>query len=480
MVKKLGTLVSKESEIIHSPFHGERVMGREAINAKIRTNNTTWQDVKLHSYSPFGIEFVNDNINLKQGQSIDIRIKLAGDETEFNGLVVTSVHEHDGLKLVGVRTFKKDNSDPQTYSGAERRTHRRWSCSDDFLPTGTAPNPVRYNDYILFRVEDISSGGLKLITSMRNKFLGIGQRLECTISLPYVGTVKADVKLKHVNTTFYRGKEFMVMGVEFIKKDTILMKSLGEYLLNFAKDVTVKSLNSEGFGLKTVSKWLDFSYVKTEEEYKEVLELRYKAYKKAGKINSEQTIADMADEVDALSNILVAKYNGKIIGSLRYFTPKEVEEAILGIDKSIYLKNFPSPNKLLVSSRFCIENNFRKADLTYQFIAYLVLLAAQHEKTYVYTSTPSEDLKYFYEQCGAKKMGIFFTNKLTGMKDEIMILNIYDSIIAKNIKPKIWVALYSDVSEYLINKLLIEVNAFDKLRMWFYRKIYFMIKKHGV
>ncbi len=98
MVKKLGTLVNKENEFIHSPFHGELIHGREAISATIKLNGGNWQEVKLHSYSPFGLEFVNNGFNLKQGDAISVRTKLAGDQNEFNGLVVNSVNDDDGVK----------------------------------------------------------------------------------------------------------------------------------------------------------------------------------------------------------------------------------------------------------------------------------------------------------------------------------------------------------------------------------------------
>jgi len=88
MVKKLGTLINKESEFIHSPFNGEQILGREAITVTVKLSDGKWHEVKLQSYSPFGLEFINDGLNFKQGDPITLRVKLAGDETYFDGFIV--------------------------------------------------------------------------------------------------------------------------------------------------------------------------------------------------------------------------------------------------------------------------------------------------------------------------------------------------------------------------------------------------------
>lgn len=318
MVKKLGTLISKQEEFIHAPFTGEQVGEKDAITAKIKTP-TGWIPAKPWRYSPFGIEIVNNtDFGLKQGESVSVKINLAGDETEFNGLTVGALYKENDVELAGIRTFIP-NKDGVYKPGevSERRIHRRWNCSENFLPTGTAPNPIRYNDFILFRVEDISAGGMRLITSMRNKFVGVGQRLEVNISLPYVGTAQAKLQIKYVHSITLNQKEFLILGTAFLKKDMITIKKLGEYLLNFAKDVSIKSLNQEGFDIRNISKWLDFSYVKTEEEYKNVLSLRHATLKASGKLSSDKTIESMEDELDATAQIIIAKYNNKIVGTIR-------------------------------------------------------------------------------------------------------------------------------------------------------------------
>ncbi len=470
MVKKLGTLINKESEFIHSPFNGEQILGREAISATIKLNEGKWHEVKLQSYSPFGIEFINDGLNIKQGASIALKIKLAGDETEFDGLIVNSVYEESNLKLAGVKTFIKDKTSPTDYSGQDRRAHRRWNCSEDFLPTGTAPNPVRYNDYILFRVDDISSSGLKLITSMRNKFIGIGQRLECTLSLPYAGTVKASVKVKHVNTTFYRDKEFLVMGVEFIKIDPLLLRNLGEYLLNFAKDVTVKSLNKEGFKTKHISKWLDFSYVKTEEEYMSVLNLRLQTYKNAGKVPTETKAEEMASETDAWSNILIAKSDNKIIGSIAYILPQRIEDIPMTGEVK-YPEHFPDVKNTVYVWRLCVASDFRTADVTHELVSRTIYNAVINNRRYL-RACVAKNLLNFYLLLGLKQTGIkYVAAGLNNIEHEILLMDIYDIISAKNISIKYWNILYSGILDYLLATSKIELSPLDKLRIWFYRAI---------
>jgi len=473
MVKRLGSLINKESELIHSPFHGEVIRGREAITAKIKTcdiSNTEWKPIVLHTYSPFGVEFINNpSLKLAQGNKISLRINLAGDETLFDGLVVNGAYAIDGINIAGVRTFVRDKKG-DVYSGTEKRAHRRWSCSDDFLPTGMASNPIRYNDYILFRVEDISSGGLKLITSMRNKFLGIGQKLECKLSIPYVGSINVDIKIKYINTTFYKEKEFMVMGAEFIKTDPILLKSLGEYLLNFAKDITVKNLNSEGFGIKSVSKWLDFSYVKTEEDYREVLDLRLRSYMSVGKVPKGTPPEEMALDIDSKSNILVAKHKGKIVACISYVIPNS-EDDVLTKDDFKYPSNFPKITETGSSWRFCVDKSFRSADITLSTIAYLAQKMVASYRRYWF-STAEKDLLAYYSKCGFKRTGIIYKNAaLKNLEHEVIIMDIYEVVKGKGVGIKIWNNMYRAAYEFLLVNNLIDVTPVDQIRVNFYKFI---------
>ncbi len=318
----------------------------------------------------------------------------------------------------------------------------------------------------------MSSGGLKLITSMRNKFVGIGQRLECTLNLPYVGTVRTDVKVKHVNTTFYRNKQFLVMGAEFIKKDSILLRSLGDYLLNFAKEATVKSLNSEGFGLKNVSRWLDFSFVKSEEEYNQVLKLRYKTYKNIGKVSESTTVKDMADEFDSKASILVAKYNGEIIGSVAYMFPDGIGTTMMGRDvKYSDFGKLLKPTDVTEIWRFCIDNSFRKADITYDITARVVLAAIKNKRRFLFSST-TKNMLDFYKKIGFKETGVKYTNRpLKGIEHEVIIMDVYDAIIGKSVGIKYWNKLYKGSYKYLSNIDELDLSSSDYLRVWLYKNI---------
>jgi len=281
---------------------------------------------------------------------------------------------------------------------------------------------------------------------MRNKFVSIGQKLECTLSLPYVGTVRADVKVKYVNTTFYRDKEFMILGVEFVKTDSILMGSLGEYLLNFAKDITVKNLNSEGFGIKNLSKWLDFSYAKTEAEYKEVLELGYNAYKSVGKIKEHMTAEDMSDEFDSKSNILIAKYNGKIVGSIRIYSPDNTTK--MEITKYVtYPKKLPDVSQVVEVSRLCVDQSFRSANVTYELIANTIFATIKANRRYICTSAV-KNLLDFYKKCGTKPIGTTYSNKtLNNSSHEIILLDTHDVLLGKSVSIKYWNLIYKDLLE---------------------------------
>jgi len=458
------------SNQIHSPFIPTEVDITDNIECEIFDHEKrASRSVRPIQYSPFGVEFELDpKDNLIQGDNVFVKIKLGDISTEKSGIVVSSGHLISNFKATGIR-FVLKNSD--TKPGQEKRTAMRWTCSDEFLPTGTAPNPIKYNDFIIFRVENISSTGLSLITSMRNKLLCEGQRLDSTISLPLVGSIALSFIIVRIDYKKIDEKDYMVLGVKLLKPDTITSKVLAEYLLNFGSNISVQSLKEHGFNVTKISRWLDFTYVKTEEEYNQVLHLRYEAFKAANKLTENDTIELMADEFDARAKILLVKHQNKVVGTARIFTNDTYETS----EVKKYLPDtsaLPKANDCLECSRLCTDPNIRGADVMHELMAHFVLSALKLGKRYLIANAGGTLLDY-YKRIGWQSTGIKFANRFAknGYEAEIIKLDTYKTILGKGIGPIQWHKVYGNLFSYLENQELTEITSVDRLRLLIYKLI---------
>ncbi|MEW6057478.1 MAG: GNAT family N-acetyltransferase [Bdellovibrionota bacterium] len=461
MVKKLDGILRQEQELIHGPFMAEPVRDGDAVSGSIDTG-TGWKPVRIWRYSPFGVDILNpDTVNLAQGQKLSIMVRLADYEEIYDGLTVSRLFEDGNRKLAGVRTFLPKNS-PQT--AEDRRAHKRWTCPESYLPTGTAPNPVRYNDHIIFRVENISAGGLLLLTSLRNKLVGRGQRLVATLTLPLVGIVRTTLQIKHIDTKAIGDKEYLVLGTQFIHPDELLRACLAEYLLNFAEGITVRSLRDDSFPVKRFARWLDFTYVKTESEYNEVLHLRYNAYKNANKLAPNKQVIDMADEFDSRARILVVKHQGRVVGSVRTMFHAETDQTDHG-RYIAYPSNFPKLTETIEASRMCTDPEFQKTGIVFELLAHMVLTTIKSGRRYLYSGA-SGSLLEFYKKCGWRLTGLTYNNDaLGGIQHELMLMDTYEVALGKGIGFRFWNRLYANLIDHMIEQELILPTPYERLRL---------------
>lgn len=463
-MKKLKHLEVIESELIHSPFYPEEIRVNDGLKAKVLIKDT-WRDYRVWAYSPFGIEilvpksdeFVDDDI-------VTIELSLLEDEIRFESIKVSSVKTESYGTIVGFRTFRKDS---QAKVSEDRRKTTRWSCPQDMLPTGTTPNPLKYNDYIIFRVEDISCGGLRLITSMRNRLVYIGQHFEANISLPLIGNVSAVLKVVHVDTIKRDSKEYLSLGTTFVKPNKILLACLSEYLLHFGKDVSTSTLKRDGFPISGYLKSFDFSYVKNTWEYEQVLNLRKKAYIAANKISDETSPKDMADEYDSRARVLIVKKDNDIIGSVRVMFHDSFEESELRKDGVTEIDGL-NLDRAAEASRLCTHPNYRGIDIAYQLLSHFSLTAIKSDKRYIYGGATGAMID-FYQKAGWTVLDKTYTcSSLKNIPHKVVYVDLHQVVLGRNISRDTWLRIYKDMFYYLYEREIIHPNKLDLLRIKFF------------
>ncbi len=463
MVKRIDGLLSKESEYLHNPFIPIEIRAGDPVEAFVNCHGSeSWKSARVWRYSPFGVELVSSDIHLAKGDNLDLRLKIGKDETLFSGLVVAESYIEQGVGLSGVRLFAKSGIES---SDVEKRSSTRWRCSESFLPTGSAANPARFNDYIFFRVEDISATGMKIITSMRNKFLMRGQRLEATMSVPCVGSVQCNFEVKRIDYSNVDEKEFIVLGVEILNRDELILKTLAEYLLQFGDGVTVNSLSKEGFPLSSAYKKFDFTYVKSKDEYSEVLALRFKAYTADGKVKSGAAVGDMADEFDARSRILIVKHDGHIIGSVRIIFHEDSDKLSYGRYFDIPPEGLPDRKDYAEASRMCVDPDYRGADIFYHLAEHMVLTTVKSGRRFIVGGATGLLLEK-WEKCGFKRLGINYTSKdIAGIQHELILMDTHEVAMGKGIDLKLWTRVFGKLVVYMLENRLVSPTPLDLIRI---------------
>src|SRR5688500_15013870 len=144
--RKAFTTIAPESELLHAPFYPVDVRDGDRIFARVTavtdtSSETTYQVWRI---SPLGIELLlkKGDQRIPIGTRVRLRVQLGDDSNEFVGSIVTSQHSEGDRELLGIRWHQAELKEA---SETDRRARPRWLCGSEFLPTGIAPNPMRFN-----------------------------------------------------------------------------------------------------------------------------------------------------------------------------------------------------------------------------------------------------------------------------------------------------------------------------------------------
>ena len=461
---------------IHSPFNPAEVYNGDPIVAQVtlrNSENKTSFELPVVRISPLGIELElpsdpqSSASQIINGTPIDLTVRISNQTSEFFGLVVVSRHPERNRQLIGIRWCQEtERKDPKV----ERRRATRWLCGEDFLPTGIAPNPTRFNDFVYFRVKDISKEGLQLSTSLRNKFLIPGMRLEAMVSFPMVGQVALHLKIKNTYIRSIEGKDYLSLGAEILDTDEKTLGTIGQYILQFGPSNSTATLKNEGLHIQSVSSALDFSFVKTADEYREVLELRKLTYGACGKIDNDLPAEKTGDIFDTRSRILTARHHGTLVGSLRlmFHDPEDTTEH----EQFVKLpENFPRKDEIVEVTRVCTRPDYRGSDLFYALMKQLPIIVLQSKRRWLLGSATTS-LMPIYKKIGYEGTNITYSHKDLGNEPHEILLGDIPKITAGvGVGAAIWNELYSDVSDYLVGNNDIDLDPIMNLRINIYRAL---------
>jgi hypothetical protein len=455
---------------LHGTYYPADVYPGEAIDATVRiTENGTMsaESARVWRISPLGLELIvgADTTRLPIGQRVDIDLRIGTSVTSLSGLTIVKTTNELGNSIVGVRLVDRI---AENFDGTDRRRDPRWICGEQYVPVCVAPNPARFSDFVYLRVREISANGMRMLTSLRNKFLVKGMKLECVASFPFVSQLRLAMTIENVKLTTEGGKDYLSVGVSFNDLSRQEKQIIGQYLIQFGEGVSVEDLRKQGLAPRSIASSLEFSFVRTIEEYEQVLELRLIAYRSAKKVPEHFEAADMADIYDTRSRIVIGKHKGKVIASAglvfnEYHDRMEIEESVS------WPTTLPRRDEMVEVIRNCTHPSFRGSDLLMAMFQFIAITVMQSKRRYVVIGcTP--DLVGLYSRIGMERQDIEYRHgKLSDSLHTVMLGNIPKAMSGATVNPLFWNAVWAPTTNYMIDTEILELTQADRARMGIYR-----------
>ena len=461
------------SDDVHGSVFPQDVRSSDRVEARVRASNSSaeYLPARVWSLSPLGIELVCESSHgsvLSIGASVALELIVAGQRSSHKALVVTSDRKaiRDGdICVVGMRLVQ---ADPSPRAG-NRRESTRWICSDRFYPTCMAPTPGRFDDYMYFQVRDVSSEGLQLVCSLRNKFLVPGMRLSLLLVLPLGNTIPLAVEVVRVAVVSEAGRDRLTVGVSYSEITHQSRVALGQYLLQFSNDLTADDLREAGFPVKSVASGVSFYNLRSEDDYKSVLRLRWLAHSRDGNIDESVAVENMGDSDDLKARIVVGKHDGKIVATAR-IRFNELHEPLEHEDSMDWPSHLPRRDQIVEVSRVATHPDYRRSDLLSALFRMCYLNMLQPERPWVVMSC-LERMIPFYEKVGFKSLGITHEEKLwrDGKTLTVMAANTQSVALGRDVGPIVWNMLWREAAEVLLTSGGFELTGLDRARIRLYR-----------
>ena len=353
---------------------------------------------------------------------------------------------------------------------SERRKEVRWHCSSQYYPTGVASNPSKYNDFVYFRVQDVSRSGMRLLTSMRNKFIAREMILDSIVSFPMVSQVTLKLKVGNVSITTDEGKDYLSVGAAFVNLTESKFHVISQYLAQFGDESVVRSMKDTGIVTPALSRGLEFSFVRSATDYREVLELRRVAYAAQGKIAPGTSSDEMSDIFDSRSRIVVCKLRGQIVASAR-LTFHEQNDLMEHEEYMASSSELPRRDESVEVTRACTHPDYRGARLFFPLLGFIVMTALQADRNWVITSSTS-DLVDLYERIGMVRLKETYMNPmLNNATHYLLVGSAKDAVLGRSVGPIVWNLVWKRPSEFAIRSLELPVDPVSRVRLLLYRLV---------
>lgn len=262
----------------------------------------------------------------------------------------------------------------------------------------------------------------------------------------------------------------LIVAADVVHFPKLVAERVAQALI-FDIQLSLEAVKKLGLPVPRISDGLRFRFIKSAEEYQEVLKLRFKAYQLAGKVAEGKTPADMAAPLDHLSRILVAYHGDKVVSSISIAFP-DSEELILDTERAFpggYPKKIPPKTECVEIARLCTDPDYRGSDLLLRVFEHTYKTLQCGGRKYILTST-DDKLWPLYKKLGFKKTGMNYAHPfLAGRIHHVIVVHASRAQTASGIDPLRWNYLYRDMNDHLLRRGVFKLKTAEKIRLGLFR-----------
>ncbi len=154
------------------------------------------------------------------------------------------------------------------------------------------------------------------------------------------------------------------------------------------------------------------------------------------KATPDATPEQMGDAHDARSRIVTARWNGKLVGSIRVTFPRSEADRLRHEDYCELPRTLPPRTELVEMSKACTHPEFRGSDLFYSIVKHAAVVTIQSRRRYILMSC-TDQLFPIYRKLGLRDLGISYVHASMGLRHRVMLGDVA-SMAAGGMNPVVW------------------------------------------
>lgn len=285
-----------------------------------------------------------------------------------------------------------------------RRSSERIPISDKYQLQVSCIDPLDPSRKILFKSTDVSRTGIGLVTSLSNKHLLPGMRIkQAKIYIPGYSEHTFDLSLKWARVSEKTGDIYLGAPIEHVSEK--FYEDLSAYLANYSQKLgcSLETLRNSGFQLKNIKSEINYNIIDSEEQYQQILHLRYKSYSNANKTRSVH-IEEMGDGLKNEGLIVGGYLGNRLISSVevRYGDKQQLRFQNFYMQNGLSLQDL---NTYVEISKLCIDPLLQRSDCLIGMFQKLHALMLQEKTPKNIISTCTKELLPMYQFMGFKSIG---------------------------------------------------------------------------
>ncbi len=300
--------------------------------AVIFADDKTYQAVILNYHFNGACLKMPDDLSFEKASSLALDFYI-GDKCLKSKIPFRIAWKDNAEKLLGIEFTK-------TLETTHITRAKRFLTHSNIKPTVVGLDPTDPNRTIYCSVRDLSESGMLLQTSITNKHLFPGMNLRnAKLTIPGLDPIVMNLFIANVRKS--SDTTLIDIGAYLQGTYPTYKKYFQDYVstLSPITENRTEALTSSGFWSKSIKSGLTYRYIEDNEEYNQVLKLRFDGYSKHGKVPEGKTWKDLGEGYKNEGKILAAYLGGQLVASAELRFGKEKN---FRMDKYIDLKVHPN------------------------------------------------------------------------------------------------------------------------------------------